>query len=116
MMELPNIPLLRKTLDHIKAHPQEWDQQTWHCGTAMCFAGHAAMLDGGAEWLHPSDMCEHVADAEGRVTSVATYARRALGLDECQAATLFAPDNDLDDLEEIIGEIESGAWDCRACS
>lgn len=46
-----NIPLLRKTLEHIEAHPNEWSQRVWGqrivgCGTTYCFAGTAAVLSG----------------------------------------------------------------------
>ena len=52
-----NVPLLRKVLEHIEAHGDEWNQVIWRavfgranrCDTAMCFAGHAAhMMD--CEW------------------------------------------------------------------
>lgn len=53
------VPLLQKALDHIHAHPEEWDQTSWreyitpqgdrqcmvpeknlpHCGTVGCLAG-----------------------------------------------------------------------------
>src|SRR6186713_354737 len=66
----PNIELLQKTLEYIKAYPQTWNQDDWFmilnedtmelvphlveievtevnsCGTAMCFAGHAALMEG----------------------------------------------------------------------
>lgn len=37
-------PILRKALEHITAHPEEWDQAHWakrskSCGTAYCLAG-----------------------------------------------------------------------------
>lgn len=35
----PNIPLLRKVMEHIESHPDEWDQNYWRtatdCGTAF---------------------------------------------------------------------------------
>lgn len=53
-----NLPLLQRTMDHITAHQEAWNQGSWRqfqendnaCGTAMCFAGWAAQLDEGI-WL-----------------------------------------------------------------
>lgn len=57
-----NVKLLRETLEFIKAHPNDWDQDFWRwmpdpedneperCGTVMCFAGWAAEL-GGCRWV-----------------------------------------------------------------
>lgn len=40
------IKLLRRVKRHILAHPKTYRQDKWHCGTAMCIAGHAAMMSG----------------------------------------------------------------------
>jgi hypothetical protein len=112
-----NVPLLRKTLEHIEAHPQEWYQNTWRCDTAMCFAGTACHLDGG-EWVRdgsspwlaqrdgeaPDDL--HYAPA-GWVHAE-TRARRILGLDPWPAAGLFHYRNTLDDLREQVAELCGG--------
>lgn len=60
---VPNLPLLRKVLDHIDAHPEEWDQSNYvlteaeqikqqtgqpGCGTAYCIAGHAVAMTIGS--------------------------------------------------------------------
>lgn len=107
----PNIPLLRRTLDHIRAHPEEWRQGYWRCGTTMCFAGHAAFLAGG-EWFHPEDpMCSYMVAQPGEVTylrgavRVEDRARRVLGLTEGQADELFAGINTLGEIETLIDEI-----------
>jgi hypothetical protein len=48
----PNLPLLRKVLDHIDAHPEEWhqanmgDEDDLKCGTPMCVAGWALAFTG----------------------------------------------------------------------
>src|SRR6478609_6380573 len=51
---VPNLPLLRKVLEHIDAHPEEWHQSVWametsasECGTAFCVAGHTVVMAGG---------------------------------------------------------------------
>lgn len=45
-----NIPVLRKGLEHITAHPEEWSQGDWlvrtECGTAGCLAGTLALQAG----------------------------------------------------------------------
>lgn len=52
-----DVALLRKTLEHIEAHQNEWYQGSWRiprttssCGTAMCFAGWATEIMDG-EWI-----------------------------------------------------------------
>lgn len=108
-----NVPLLRQTLDHIREHPQEWDQQTWRrttpCGSAMCFAGTAAML-AGATWLRPVPLSDVRHDDEdvlvvppgGGVDTVEGYAIRVLGLTERQAAELFASGNSFPRLCRLV--------------
>lgn len=38
-----DVPILRKALEHITAHPEEWEQKRWAsktlCGTSCCLAG-----------------------------------------------------------------------------
>ncbi len=50
----PNLPLLRQTLEAIKANPETWDQSAWRCSTGMCFAeaGAATFLVAGS--THPT--------------------------------------------------------------
>lgn len=42
----PNAELAYAVLDHIDAHPDEWDQRRWACGSTACFAGWAVRLSG----------------------------------------------------------------------
>lgn len=60
-MTTPNTDLAYRVLDHIDAHPEQWDQGFWwddkaeiwtdggrpSCGSAGCFAGWAVALSGG---------------------------------------------------------------------
>jgi hypothetical protein len=60
-----NLPLLQKALDHIEAHPEEWNQGSWGqtvqgCGTTACLAGHIALLDGWTPVVRP----RHIVDEE----------------------------------------------------
>ena len=114
----PNAPLLLKTLEHIENRPEEWNQAHWHCGTVACFAGHAAILDGG-EWLRESpDFLLARADdpqrdvyAVGGVSAVhaSDRAQRILGLTLEQSEDLFDGDSDLDDLRELVALIVESA-------
>lgn len=115
-----NVPLLRKTMEHIEAHPEEWEQGRWRrrvqrptfCGTAYCFAGTAAKLN-GAEWRNPPPPegaddygCQnHMIVTPDGVRPVDVYARKILGLDSAQAFRLFEEFNTLDDLRRIVGEL-----------
>lgn len=109
-----NVPLLRKTLEHIETNPQEWEQKVWHCGTSGCFAWHAAMLDGAepvtsypdssyvlaTEDDPPSDLSSY----EG-VVHVAVRAARVLGLGDQDRSRLFHYTHTLDDLRRIVAEL-----------
>jgi hypothetical protein len=45
-MTAPNATLAYKVLDHIDAHPENWNQAHWWCGTSGCFAGWTVQLSG----------------------------------------------------------------------
>lgn len=107
----PNLPLLRKVLDHIDAHPEEWAQGTWAqrsyplerhvrelnrgravelpvpaCGTAFCIAGHAAVMAGfTVSW--PSDATSSALLTSG--DHIEDVARDELGLTAGEARVLF---------------------------
>ncbi len=121
-----NVPLLRKVLDHITAHPEEHDQREYgvrtNCGTAYCLAGHVAVMqghelrfrkaeysgDGRARATHGAGAEIAVAAIPGGGT-VEQTARDALGLDRLQAYRLFHEDNTLDELWTLAGEFTDGA-------
>lgn len=107
-MPTPNIPALRATLRHIKANPHEWEQQTWRCKTGMCFAGHAAILNGG-RWLRAtsveSESATVVHPETGDLLHVQDFAMEVLGLANYQADELFHHENTITDLEEIIDDL-----------
>lgn len=112
-MTTPNVALLNQTLAHIEAHPEEWKQASWHCGTTACFAGHAAILDGG-EWedahsdmllARDDDPREFVYDGNPAVIDIEDRARWILGLTNDQAAELFEGRNSLDDLREQVAKL-----------
>jgi hypothetical protein len=110
-----NVALLKQTLAHIEAHPEEWDQTEFRCGSGMCFAGWAAQLAGGRWYAdnpdealgdaliaEPDDPWAFEARAGVRVVYAQLRAERVLGLDRKQANRLFAGSNRLPDLRRIV--------------
>lgn len=126
----PNIPLLRKTLEHIEAHPEEWKQETWRCATGMCFAGWAVTI-ADRQWAADKNSSfgsfvvadENDRNAMGteniyksepgvlhpgieRIVNCDDAAIRELGISEDDADVLFDSDNDLHSLKLYVAEIE----------
>lgn len=138
----PNVDLLNRTLAHIEEHPEQWNQEYWAvrgvdgCGTAYCFAGHAAVLSGVPLWWHDDwedgyssedDDCDdwrpvrQVADnisvapqSEFYNCSIKYAATHLLGLSSAAAARLFHGDNTLDDLRRIVAELTADAPEVSA--
>lgn len=112
---MKNYPLLRKTLEHIEAHPEEHDQRYWGlkgpCGTTMCFAGHAVVLAGlkpiwsNTDWstLKDENLMAAVVEQDGSRWSVREGAARALGLDPDEDEELFFSCGTLDEVREVVG-------------
>lgn len=102
-----NVPLLRQTLDYIKTHPQEWDQEVWRwvtdCGTVACFAGTACRLNG--DTFGDLDCVDLVILPDGKVQEIKGRARDILGLTIGEADGLFAAENTLETLEQIVEEL-----------
>lgn len=108
---LPDPRQLRAdTLAYIRAHPDEWDQESWRCGTGMCYAGTAAMLAGGT-FPFPADALGVFADLvdtpDGRRREISDWAAQVLGLDWESKAVLFDPGNTLGDLTHIVARIDA---------
>lgn len=105
-----NKDLLKRTLAAIEADPASWNQSWWRCETAMCFAGHAAILS-GATWVYeygkaPSLSHGIMVDTpEGECTDVDWYAECVLGLSSKQAERLFDEDNSIGQLRRIVAEL-----------
>jgi hypothetical protein len=106
-----NIPLLRKTMEYIEAHPEKWDQGDWvsfgpTCKTTMCFAGTAAYLAGAV--MVPGDI-ERCTLPDGSRESIPGYAIEQLGLSDAQADAIFysgpnSPRELRELVEDVIGE------------
>jgi hypothetical protein len=106
---MANTELLRKTLEHITAHPEEWDQTWWatrkSCGTAYCLAGHVAVAT-GHEIAFPTVGGLSCSIADGR--EIAEIAEIALALNFRDAHLLFAGDNTLRRLWSLASRITNG--------
>lgn len=124
---MPNIELLNKTLDHIKAHPETWKQSWWvtptiTCGTAYCFAGHAVVLAGYAVSNNcevdfdtlPEDVrariCDEVYPSDDGDRTMVDVAHTAAGLLDIEGfytprQHLFDAGNSLPDLERMVAEL-----------
>lgn len=96
---MKNYPLLRKTMEHIEAHRDEHDQSGWGrkeaCGSTMCFAGHAVVLDGhNVIWTEIEDghsvmSYVEMTDGSGDELSPMAAGARVLGLDLDESSHLF---------------------------
>lgn len=115
-MTAPNAELAYAVLDQIDLHPETWNQGTWDCGTAACFAGWAVRLSGGVADTDPNS------DSEG---TVIIGPPGLVGLDVQDAAIhvlgtsgwtpspdypeemdwLFSADNYREDLGRMVAEI-----------
>ncbi len=111
-----NVPLLRKTLEHITAHPEEHDQGSWaryspSCGTKGCLAYHAASMEGDlrASRSLMGGMIWYMEDHNGfEVGTIRKIARDRLGLDGRQADLLFDANNTVGRLWWLAHEFSNG--------
>lgn len=105
----PNVALLRKTMEHIESHPQEWEQRHWICGSTACFAGHAVLIDGGESAFHHAYVIARTDDpawhVHGGQISILRRAQHILGLTLAQAIDLFEGSNTMDDLRIKVDEL-----------
>jgi len=109
----PNAELAYLVLDHIDAHPEQWDQGRWisrpdgaDCGTAGCFAGWACMLSGNQpDWTMSNGKWTNTVTADGYWKYVGDRAAELLGISEVDAEMLFDADNQRDDLDRHVAEI-----------
>ena len=121
----PNLPLLRKVLDHIDAHPEEWEQATYatkkyadvartvECGTAFCIAGWAAVLSGAAPyWPKGGKATSTFQTPDGELHDGDDLGREVLGLTESEAGDmhgLFSGNNTRDDVQFYAEQIAARA-------
>lgn len=107
---MPNAALAYAVLDHIKANPDEWNQEIWACGTKGCFAGWATVLGNPTAAVHFPSWLEtrlhrsrrQQVYIDGFRESVRKTAIRLLGIREYEADLLFAAHNTYGDLEHYV--------------
>lgn len=116
----PNLPLLRKVLEHIDAHPEEWRQGSWAsgavCGTAYCVAGHALVMDGthvltyDPHWGLKVDGLDYVTDSDGdEIEAPGYFGREVLGLTHGEGLALFAGGNSRETVQLIAERVAERA-------
>lgn len=116
----PHNDLLWETYDYIKAHPAEWEQETWlsrwndggSCGTRACFAGTTCLLAGlEPYWARSGEVHEESEDivdnrlgGRPEIRPVEDVAAELLGLDQHQV-DLFYASTDLHEVHEMLVKI-----------
>ncbi len=109
-----NVPLLRKVLEHITAHPEEHNQAVWgvrtQCSTAYCLAGHALVMSGvDLRWSEPAVEGGYATtDYTVRGEEIYDAAADLLGLTRRQADDLFCPDNTQGRLWQLAHSMSGG--------
>lgn len=116
---MANEVLLRQVMEKIKSDLESWNQESWFamydqdgypwypgdfgepCETAYCFAGWTGIMTGFEKPAKETKTWDWRNDGE----HISDYAQRALGLSTAQADTLFAGENTLDDLENLVEAI-----------
>ena len=124
MMMTPDLPLLRKVIDHITAHPEQHDQKFWlkttECGTVACVAGWTCLLNGDepdervAYGNHtasviPADAPNPDARSIAYSSSVPERAKELLGLTPKEADALFDEDATFNDVLSVCHDIAARA-------
>jgi hypothetical protein len=113
---MPNAELAYRVLDHITAHPKEWNQTIYlrkdHCGTAACFAGWTVLLSGDRpNWsegwpAHGGEVTDVVTAAQSPDSvCVSDRATELLDITSWDAFGLFDANNSMDDLCEQVVDI-----------
>lgn len=117
---MANIKMLEEVMDYIKTHPEQLRQDVWatqkaDCGTACCFAGWTAVLNGyQLDWLEDDDMTSIVRDKDGIHHVISDLAEELLDLTQFEGDVLFAGSNTIDELEQMVKNLANGAH-IKAC-
>lgn len=122
-MTAPNAALAYLVLDHIDAHPEQWNQGRWigqaECTTVGCFAGWAVLLSGAEPILDDGyegpDGYVFTSEAQfsGEEWIISSLAQKLLGASRWVEAgdgysddiDLFGQDNTREDLGRLVAEI-----------
>jgi hypothetical protein len=100
---------LDRTLNRVAANPREWNQRTWWCGTAGCFAAHA-LLEAGYTTHQLAVLKDRYNPDEREFDEnmVPLHAKKWLKLNDDEAGVLFQGDNTFEMLEWIVSDIKAG--------
>ena len=105
-----NVELLQKTLDTIKANPQHWSQNSWHCGSSHCFAGFAELIANAVPIETHEDDVLNMRRIKKLGVSTPIEAERLLGISDEDGDVLFYGYNTLEQLERMVAHlIEHGS-------
>jgi hypothetical protein len=119
----PFEPLMQRTLDYIRDHPEEHDQDSWAvqtlCGTKRCLAGTAVFLagyhinykrmlpvDDEDRLTHEASTC--VDPTTGETRSIRRVAQELLGLDNDEVDLLFFGSGSVEYLSRVFSELTDG--------
>ena len=113
-MDTTCIPLLRKVMEYVTAHPEEHDQHYWGvkrveappCGTTHCIGGWALVLSGADLIWKYGQVLDVIIDGDMAPPFVA--ARKVLGLTLAEAIRLFYA-KDIDAIWRVVEDITDGA-------
>jgi hypothetical protein len=108
---MKNAGLAYAVLDHIDAHPEQWDQDVWmgkaDCGTIACFAGWVCLLSGEEpdfdEWMELLDG-KSVPERAEELLGAPRYLAYVTG-DWGDRRDLFAGENTREQLGAYVEEI-----------
>lgn len=109
-----DVPRLRKELEYVTAHREQWKQGSWinrtSCGTVACLAGNTVLNEGcvPAYGSGSRAVTSTVITQEGRWLHVADVAAKLLGLTTHQADVLFDASNSLFGLWSIAAHLTDG--------
>jgi hypothetical protein len=122
-----NVQLLRATIDYIDTHPEQHSQDDWvnECGTAFCYAGHAALLAGATRpgleitrentWYVDtrtltSVTSRYYSDLDDEVITVSEFAEQQLGLNVNESDIMFSEGRTRAELHALVDAFCDGAW------
>jgi hypothetical protein len=115
----PNLALLRKIFDHWRAHPEQFDQDTWASrdpdgNVTHCAGGWAVELSPECHivWYSPvkgTSAAEWAYDRDGNHVLIRDLAEELLGLTHNEALQLFFGTDDFDEAYEVGQRIAARA-------
>jgi len=108
-----NTELATKVFNHIVNNPEEWNQSSYYCGAAACFAGHTCIIAGLVNRSELGSLKEfkgkffinrlkQIFSNNDEYRSIREEAADLLSLALNDADTLFYGHNDIYDIKDIL--------------